>query len=242
MRCPASDIRLHGFNLVFETPGVRDVQTNKHCFIHIYITHKTHEYSTNFNDFVFGQLCFPKISILLLSHVCTRLSGRTIAVYGTAAVLTDFSVPLVLLLFFNRDLCDMTTVQTMFSLLSKVIYRTKLPLRILTKHRFWWQCRCFSLFHFYFIFPNLRGTLMFEDSKKHDILRIVLKPVEYQWFCGVHMLFCYLKLSFFASWSQGGKFLNQPQDIFFKRVVLTLMFRLQTLVQTFLLFSVHRLV
>ena len=138
------------FNLFFQTPGVRAVPIKKHCFVYTYIVHKSHEFSTNFNDFVFGQLCFPKISILLLSHVCTRLSGRTTAVYGTAAVLTDFSVPLVLLLFFNRDVCDMSTTQLMFSLLSKVIYRTKLPLRILTKHTVELHSFYFSFLHFSF--------------------------------------------------------------------------------------------
>ena len=88
----------------------------------------------------------------------------------------------------------------------------------------------------------MRGTLMFEDSNKHDILGIALEPTEYERFCGVRMLFCYLIFHFPLRDDEVEQFLNQPLDTFCCRVVSTLMFRCPDVGSDFSFLSVQRLV
>ena len=110
---------------------------------------KTHEFSTNFNDSVISFKFVSRNLILHFSYVCAQTALRHTSCLTSAAVLTSFRLPLESRLFFNRDVLAVSTPQLVCWLLIKVIYRTKLSLRILTKrtvesHSFYFQFCCLS--------------------------------------------------------------------------------------------------
>ena len=62
--------------------------------------------------------------------------------------------------------------QIIFLLFLKTCYRTQLPLRILTTHRFWRQWRCFSLFHFLLFFETCRVRRCSKIPKNMQFLEL----------------------------------------------------------------------
>ena len=70
--------------------------------------------------------------ILLFSHVCAQTRDRRSSCCTSAAVLTDLLSPLDSRPFFNRDVRALSMDELVVPQLFKVIYKTQLPLRIIT--------------------------------------------------------------------------------------------------------------
>ena len=91
-------------------------------------------------------------------------------VYGTALVLTDLSEACRIRLSFNREVRANSTRKLIFSLLTKVIYKTKLPLLVLTKrhvepHSFYFSFYLFSLnFSKHTVEPHSRYSALFQKT------------------------------------------------------------------------------
>ena len=116
---------------------------------------KTHEFSTNFNDSVISFKFVSRNLILHFSYVCAQTLSRRSSCLTSAAVFTFFRLPLESRLFFNRDVLAVSTVQLVCWLLIKVIYRTKLSLRILTKRTVDSHSFSFPFCYFFSIYQNI---------------------------------------------------------------------------------------